>query len=243
MKPLPRRKVAAESKDGASIPTGRPAWRNIANRAVITPGSTDEDGDIGAGRGNDEEVQLVESARSGDEVACALLFRRHAPRLLVVLRASFDLSPEETDDVIQDTFINAFANLSRLKDPRRFGAWVLVIGRREGLLHAAAISRRAAHDTKYWQEISALVESPAVSEVDRAVAVVRDLVQALPEGPEKDTVTRFYFEGECSTDELAKELGVAKGTVTSRLARFRARLKRRLAAILNRSESTSGEAG
>jgi RNA polymerase sigma-70 factor (ECF subfamily) len=63
-------------------------------------------------------------------------------------------------------------------------------------------------------------------EVD--IGVVRDLIGRLPEGPEKDTVSMFYLEGQLTAREIADKLGVGKSAITMRLERFRARVKREL---------------
>jgi RNA polymerase sigma-70 factor (ECF subfamily) len=69
-----------------------------------------------------------------------------------------------------------------------------------------------------------------------ALQVVRTLLSELEEGPERRIVHRFYLDGDCTVQQLADELGLAKGTVTSRLTRFRARIRRRLAALLSAAE-------
>ena len=73
-------------------------------------------------------------------------------------------------------------------------------------------------------------------EVERRVAVVRSLIEELPEGPEKETVRLFYLEGELSAREIADRLGLGKSAVTMRLERFRARVKRELLARLLAAE-------
>lgn len=71
-----------------------------------------------------------------------------------------------------------------------------------------------------------LVPESVRAEFDEAV--VRQLIDALPDGPEKDTVRLFYVEGVLSTREIGERLGVGKSTITMRLERFRARVKREL---------------
>ena len=60
------------------------------------------------------------------------------------------------------------------------------------------------------------------------ISMVRQLIDSLPEGPEKQTVQLFYVEGELSAREIALRLGVGKSAVTMRLERFRARIRRQL---------------
>ncbi|HET9753960.1 MAG TPA: hypothetical protein VFP52_13400, partial [Myxococcales bacterium] len=57
---------------------------------------------------------------------------------------------------------------------------------------------------------------------------VREVIDGLREGPEKETVRLFYLEGTLSAREIALRMGVGKSAVTMRLERFRARVKAQL---------------
>jgi RNA polymerase sigma-70 factor (ECF subfamily) len=59
---------------------------------------------------------------------------------------------------------------------------------------------------------------------------VRDVIEGLREGPEKETVRLFYLEGTLSAREIAQRMGVGKSAVTMRLERFRAKVKKQLIA-------------
>jgi len=74
------------------------------------------------------------------------------------------------------------------------------------------------------------------------LAVVRRIIEELPEGAEKETVRLFYLEGELSAREIAQRLGVGKSAITMRLERFRAKVKRRILAEVAtlRGEESSG---
>ncbi len=174
--------------------------------------------------------QLVAAALRRDESACVQLFRRHAGRVLATLRVGFRLTVPEAEDVVQDSFIRAFASLNQLKEPARFGVWVQAIARREALASRERSVTRRSRDTEAAREAASVVELTLAE--DPALGVVRALLDELTDGRERAIVQRFYVDGDISVQQLADELGVAKGTVTSRLTRFRARIKRRLAALL-----------
>ena len=148
-----------------------------------------------------------------------------------VLRVGFHLSPAEAEDVMQESFIRAFRNLSQLREPERFGLWVQVIARREALASLHSRAHRQQADLALASEAALTVQELPLE--DPALKVVRALILELEEGPERRIVHRFYVDGDCTVQQLADELGLAKGTVTSRLTRFRARIKRRLAALLS----------
>jgi len=183
------------------------------------------------GGGEPTDAELVARVRAGDDRAFGGLFDRHSGRVWHVLRSVSRFTKEETEDLLQETFIRAHQHLASLEKPELFGAWVSMIARREGMAAAMGIKRRAVTDEALAREVDihfrwSEPHTPA------AVAVVRELVNALAEGPERQTIERFYIDGDCTVTELATELGVAKGTITARLTRFRARVKRRLTALL-----------
>ncbi len=188
------------------------------------------------------DALLVAAALRRDEAACGRLFRRHAPRVMRVLRIGFHLNAAEAEDVMQESFIRAFKSLDQLRDPERFGLWVQVIARREALASVTSRAHRQQTDVAAAAEASKIVEQ-APPEAP-ALGVVRALLAELEDGPERRIVHRFYIDGDCTVQQLADELGLAKGTITSRLTRFRARIKRRLAALLSAvdAEPSKGDA-
>ena len=187
------------------------------------------------------DAELVAAALRRDESACVRLFRRHAPRVARALRVGFQLTPAEADDVMQESFIRAFKNLDQLRQPERFGMWVQVIARREGLATVIDRAHRGQTDAAIAAEASKVVEQAPPE--DAALGIVRGLLSELEEGPERRIVHRFYVDGDCTVQQLADELGIAKGTVTSRLTRFRARIKRRLVALLTAAGADPLEEG
>ena len=73
------------------------------------------------------DIVLVQQSRSGDKAAFSLLVTRHLPRVRRVLSAA--LYPiADVDDVLQETFLQAYLSLDRLRDPAKFRAWVCGIG-------------------------------------------------------------------------------------------------------------------
>jgi RNA polymerase sigma-70 factor (ECF subfamily) len=143
------------------------------------------------------------------------------------------LGSGEVEDVVQETFVRAFRELPRLQHPRAFGQWLMTIARH----HAQSLSRGARARARVAEELSRGLDDtapsvPASLELERRVAVVRALIEGLPEGPEKETVRLFYLEGELSAREIAERMGLGKSAVTMRLERFRARVKRELLARL-----------
>jgi RNA polymerase sigma-70 factor (ECF subfamily) len=180
--------------------------------------------------GSSEELtQWVRQAADGEESAFGELYRRTRP-LVARLTAGFStLDADEVEDVIQETYVRAFKALPRLKEAGAFEAWLLSIARNRARtrLERKNHLKRIEEETQD-PEPEAIPPLPEALQVERDIAVVRQLIAELPEGEEKKTVQLFYLEGELSAREIAEKLGVGKSAVTMRLERFRARIKREL---------------
>ena len=187
--------------------------------------------------GDPDDGALTARATAGDRAAFRALYDRHRPAVHRLVRAFATLDPDEAEDVVQDAFVRAFASISKLSQPARFGAWLLTIARNRAL---SRLGRRRAAE-KLAEDLSAeagalAADVAAMPELgtEAELEVVRRVVAELPEGPERETVRLFYLEGELSAREIAARLGVGKSAITMRLERFRAKVKRRILAEVAR---------
>jgi RNA polymerase sigma factor (sigma-70 family) len=158
-----------------------------------------------------------------DESAFAALVRRHGPMVLGVCRR---LLPDahEAEDAFQATFLVLVHKARSIGRPELLGPWL------HGVAHrTAARARQAARGRARQREAAA---PPGDDPADEAAW--RELRQVLDEElgrlahKFRAPLVLFYLEGK-TTEEVARLLGCPKGTVLSRLARGRDRLRHRLA--------------
>ena len=144
-----------------------------------------------------------------------------------VYRYAFRLagSVADAEDLTQQAFLIAQRKLDQLRDPAKADRWLFAVVRSCFL----KIRRRrrptiAANLDLQMEEIA--VEPPEDEAVDREM-----LNRALDQLPDQYRliVVMYYFE-EYSYRQIAQELGVPIGTVMSRLARAKQRLRQQLAA-------------
>jgi len=160
------------------------------------------------------------------------LYRHYRPAVARLAASFSELDTDEADDVVQEAFVRAFRALASLKDRERFSAWLFTIARNRArsYLTARATHAKAAEDaTRESQMVEDHV--PAASQVmekEAELRAVREVIDGLREGPEKETVRLFYLEGTLSAREIAARMGVGKSAVTMRLERFRARIRAQL---------------
>jgi RNA polymerase sigma-70 factor (ECF subfamily) len=188
--------------------------------------------------GRVKDATLVARAVAGGargKAAEEEIYRRYRPALLRVAATFSELDADELEDVAQDSFVRAFRALPGLKDRDRFSAWLFTIARNRARSY---LSSRHTHRTAAEQatrEAEVLAEaaghSPAASqamEKEAELRAVREIIDSLREGPEKETVRLFYLDGTLSAREIAARMGVGKSAVTMRLERFRARIRAQL---------------
>ena len=181
------------------------------------------------------DAQLVERAlgqgplgREAEEE----LYRRYRMAVHRLAATFSELDADEVDDVVQESFVRAFRALKGLKDRERFAAWLFTIARNRARSY---LSARSTHDKAAEEACreAELAEGCALAaneqlEKEAELRAVREVIDGLREGPEKETVRLFYLDGTLSAREIAMRMGVGKSAVTMRLERFRAKIKAQL---------------
>ena len=167
---------------------------------------------------------LLERFASGrEEAAFAALVRRHGPLVWGVCWRLLR-QRQDAEDAFQATFLLLARKAGSLKRPEALGPWLHGVATRTALKARTGAARRRACERH--------AAAPAVGPADDAVW--RDLRPLLDEAvgglPEKYRVpfVLCYLEGRTVT-EVAERLGCPRGTVATRLAWARGRLRARLA--------------
>jgi RNA polymerase sigma factor (sigma-70 family) len=165
--------------------------------------------------------QLLDRFAAGrDEGAFAALVGRHGPMVLRVCRRVLG-DAHDAEDAFQATFLVLARSAGAVRRSEALASWLHGVARRTAL----AARRRRAHEQR---GTAAPPGDPAWQAAWREVqAVLDDEVGRLPAKYRAPFVLCF-LEGK-SRPEAARELGWKEGTVSSRLARARDRLRLRLA--------------
>ena len=177
------------------------------------------------------EAALVVLAQAGSDAAFEELVRRRQDAVRGLLRRmSGDLALG--DDLAQETFMRAWKNLRRLREPAAFGTWLRQIAVNIWLQHARR--KRIPMDALVQEEIAIDSDAP---DVTRRVDLERALARLRP--PERLCVVLAYAE-EMSHGEIARVTKMPLGTVKSHISRGAARLRGWLGAgTLHKSTRTS----
>jgi len=162
------------------------------------------------------DAALIRRFLDGDEQAFRALYRRHTPRLRMIVARLLGSRRDEVDDVVQETWLAGCRGIHRFNGNAQFSSWLTTIGIR------AAYSRFSSNGGAAESfDDSVLVAGESVD-----VATVVDLERALERLPDHQRVVVVLHDVEGFThDEIAQQLGIAPGTSKATLSRARQTLR------------------
>jgi RNA polymerase sigma-70 factor, ECF subfamily len=178
------------------------------------------------------DAAAVALARDGDSEAFRALVERHS-RAVYRLAHRMTGSPQDAEDVVQETFLKAYKQLSRFESRANFGTWLHRIAVNCSIdLIRSRPHRESGHDTSDLDQFSAGdADRPAQASPERLVlsAEVQDRVTAAMSSLSRMERAAFvlrHFEGQ-SIEEISRMLGLK--TNATKHSVFRAVKKMRVA--------------
>ncbi|HVQ34639.1 MAG TPA: sigma-70 family RNA polymerase sigma factor [Candidatus Bathyarchaeia archaeon] len=170
----------------------------------------------------DEDADLVARAKGGDRRAFDALVERHLPRVWRVVYRVLR-QREDTEDVVQEVFLTAHRSLREFRGDAKLSTWLHRIAVTRALNHAdraAEKVRRASEPIEAAGEPSSPAPTPL--HALEAKELRRRLADCLEKVPESWRAVLALRDAEqMAYEEIASVLGLALGTVRSRLARAR----------------------
>ena len=170
-----------------------------------------------------DDRTLVERSLAGDDMAFEYLFNRYgeAMRRLFLQRST---SAEDTEDLLQETFVKVYLHLENYNSQYTFGQWVYTIARNTHI----DFERRRQEDLSIDEKFS----SPAASTPSPEESMIRQqqrrqiehYIEVLPEHYRRLFTMRFLDD--YSYDEIAEKLHLPMGTVKTQIHRARERMCR-----------------
>lgn len=171
-----------------------------------------------------DEPDLVRRAQRGEVDAYEELVKTYQG---IATRTAYLITGQEADaeDAAQSGFVKAYYALDRFDPTRPFRPWLLKIVANEARNRRRAAGRRAGLELRLAEDrpgdAAPSPEGAVLAGEPRAA-----LVRALNELKEEDRLVIAYrYFLDLSEAEMAAALGVARGTVKSRLSRAMKRLR------------------
>jgi RNA polymerase sigma factor (sigma-70 family) len=174
-------------------------------------------GPSGVREASDAEL-LERFVRCRDEGAFAALVTRHGPMVLGVCRRALT-DVHDAEDAFQATFLVLVRKAGAIGYRELLAPWLYGVARRTAAKARGRTARRRLRE-------GPIVDLPVAASEEPDAADLRRVLSRLPEKYRAPFVL-CYLEGK-SNEEAARALGCPRGTVQSRLAWARQRLRGRL---------------
>src|SRR5262245_46029918 len=182
-------------------------------------------GSIAAGQpGGLSDAQLLDRWLAlRDEAAFEVLLWRHGPMILGVCRRVLS-NDADVEDAFQAAFLLLVRKAAAIRRHGSVAAWLYQVAHRVALRARQRAAKRGARETGGVERLAADTPDDALWRDVRPV--LDDEISRLP-AKYRVPFVRCYLEG-CTNEEAAAELGCPVGTIHSRLAWTRERLRSRL---------------
>ena len=173
---------------------------------------------------------LIYRAQAGDEGAFADLMREYYRFVYTIVIRIVD-NPHDVEEVVQDTFLNAYRGLTQLEDAAKFKSWLAEIARN----CARQWVRKQKGETVSLDEVSEGVLQTQDSPDEQLMRLeqrelIRRTMETLPQ-KDRDIARAFYLEG-ASYNELTSTHGLSDKAISFRLSRAKQQLSKRLRYLL-----------
>jgi RNA polymerase sigma-70 factor (ECF subfamily) len=179
------------------------------------------------------DEQVLECVLAGETALYELLMRRYNARLYRVAKAILR-HDADVEDVMQDTYMNAYRHLADFEGRAKFSTWLTRIAVREALARCRCRPKVQPIEDSEQSSTGSFMKPPAFSgrnpeekAYDRELDdMLEQAILALPEDYRLVFVLRDVEE--MSTEETAQTLNLSQENVRVRLHRARAGLRNEL---------------
>ena len=180
------------------------------------------------------DYKLIASALGGSQEAYKTLMERHRPAIYHIV-FKFVREKEATADLVQETFMKAFASLETYRSEYKFSTWLYRIAANSAIdflrkQRIKTLSLDMASDdsegrTEY--DVPDLTYHPEkdLEERERRISI-QDAIDSLPDKYKQ--VIIYRHKDDRSYEEIAEVLNIPIGTVKARIFRARELLKKKL---------------
>ncbi|MEJ2010042.1 MAG: sigma-70 family RNA polymerase sigma factor [Acidobacteriota bacterium] len=180
-----------------------------------------------------DEAALVTELKAGSEEAFAYLLAIYQNPLFNLI-SHMVTDQAEASDVLQNVLLKILRGIRQFNERSSLKTWIYRIAVHEASNHRRSWRRRLFHEPFSMDDEALQVTAQTAMYKNNGETPYSVYEQAECQAQVKRAVVLREMEG-FSYEEIAEVLGIAEGTVKSRLRRGRESLKRKLTARLSRS--------
>jgi RNA polymerase sigma factor (sigma-70 family) len=170
------------------------------------------------------EQELADGIALLKDVDIDRLIRAHSRRLYNFVRRRVG-NPADVDDLMQDTYVEAFRSAGKFQGHSRPETWLFGIAMNLVRNHYKRARLHNIFEYADTEELrGAIAEDPQeVAERQQTLFRVVHAIEQLPN--DTQLIFKLIFDDNCSYEEAAKTLGTPIGTIRSRISRARSLLR------------------
>lgn len=169
-----------------------------------------------------DEKKFIEQAIKGDTLALSALLKQHYAFLLKYL-IKITMNPAEAEDLTQETMIRCIEKIGTYNGRAKFSSWLITIATN---LYIDDL-RRKKRERKLWEQERGLRKMRWQSaHTDTDWPPVLDALGRLNHDVRVPVILKHYYG--YSYDEISRMIGIAEGTVKSRVHNGLKRLRKEL---------------
>lgn len=170
------------------------------------------------------DIQLIEAARLGDKDSFAQVYHTITPDLYKVAYYTLGNS-HDAEDAVSEAFIEAFRGVTRLRDANSFKPWIMkILSIRCKRKIAGYVKNKQVFDIEDFMTTLS-DEGDVAEDVARQVTVMSAMARLNPQ--ERQIVALSVLQG-YTTREIAEIMATPQGTISSKLHRTLAKLRKML---------------
>lgn len=176
------------------------------------------------------DADLVKSVQSGDEKAFETLVAKYRIRIYTTISTFID-SPQDREDIAQETFINAYRNLHQLSKPERLGSWLDRIAQNQCRDWMRKNRVQTVPIDEVEENLPNSDDSPEQSSVEAEQRrIIAQAIETLPQAERQ--IARAHYLEDASHDKLVSRHDISYQSVSGRLFRAKRKLAKRLRHLL-----------
>jgi len=168
------------------------------------------------------DIQKVDAARRGDKDSFAQVYESVSSDLYKVALYTLG-NAHDAEDVVSETFIEAYRGISKLREPSSFRPWIMkILSARCKHKIADYIKGKNSFDIESFSA-SLVAEGDVSAEITEQITVMKAM--AILSEQERLIIALSVMSG-YTTKEISKILGSPPGTVSSKLHRALVKLRK-----------------
>lgn len=160
---------------------------------------------------------IINRCKKGENTAFKEIYEKYKKAMFNISYRLLN-SIDDSNDVLQESFIKAFQNISKFENEAAFGSWL----KRVVINHSIDILKKQKNNSISIDQLELIDEIDEPNDIKYDIEIVKKCIQELPDGY-RIVLTLYLFE-DYSHKEIATMLKISEGTSKSQYNRAKRKI-------------------